>query len=320
MTEAAKIKTKNKYNNKVPKHSFWKYFINNKSLYFFVLPGLIYLIIFHYIPMYGIMIAFKDFSITKGLFGSPWVGFENFKYLFQSKQFFTVFKNSIVFSMMRLAAGFPAPIILAILLNEVKHMKFKRSVQTISYIPHFISWVVVCGMVKNIVSPSAEGLINAGIKALGGKPIQFLISSFWFRPIVIISEIWKSVGWGAIIYLAALAGIDPTLYEAAIVDGASRWQRVWHVTIPGITSTIIILLILRMGRILNNGFEQIFLLYSPMVYDVADVFETYTYRTGLIERRFSYSTAVGLFKAVVGLIMVYSTNFLARRTGEKALW
>jgi putative aldouronate transport system permease protein len=270
--------------------------------------------------MYGVIIAFKDFSITKGIIGSPWVGGENFKYLFESKQFFTVFKNSIVFSMLRLAAGFPAPIILALLLNEVKHMRFKRTVQTVSYIPHFISWVVVCGMVKNIFSPTAEGIVNAAIKALGGQPIQFLISTFWFRPIIIISEIWKEVGWGAIIYLAALSGIDPTLYEAAIVDGASRWQRMVHVTLPGIISTIIVLLILRMGRILNNGFEQIFLLYSPMVYEVADVFETYTYRTGLIERRFSYSTAVGLFKAVVGLIMVYSTNYLARKTGEKALW
>lgn len=317
MTVQTKLETKKLKPNK---SSFIQYFLSNKALYLFILPGLIYLIIFHYIPMYGVIIAFKDFSITKGIIGSPWVGGENFKYLFESKQFFTVFKNSIVFSMLRLAAGFPAPIILALLLNEVKHMRFKRTVQTVSYIPHFISWVVVCGMVKNIFSPTAEGIVNAAIKALGGQPIQFLISTFWFRPIIIISEIWKEVGWGAIIYLAALSGIDPTLYEAAIVDGASRWQRMVHVTLPGIISTIIVLLILRMGRILNNGFEQIFLLYSPMVYEVADVFETYTYRTGLIERRFSYSTAVGLFKAVVGLIMVYSTNYLARKTGEKALW
>ncbi len=314
------IKSNHNKSLTVSKQSFWQYFKGNKALYFFALPGLVYLIIFHYVPMYGIIIAFKDFSITKGLSGSPWVGFENFKYLFESKQFLTVFKNSIVFSIMRLIAGFPAPIILALLLNEVKHMRYKRTVQTISYIPHFISWVVVCGLVKNIVSPTAEGIINAAIKALGGKPVQFLLSAFWFRPIVIMAEIWKEIGWGAIIYLAALSGIDPTLYEAAIVDGASRWQRMWHVTLPGILSTIIVLLILRMGRILNNGFEQIFLLYSPMVYNVADVFETYTYRTGLIERRFSYSTAVGLFKSVVGLIMVYSTNYLARRTGEKALW
>ena len=317
MTAQTKLETKKMKSNK---SGFIQYFLSNKALYLFILPGLIYLIIFHYVPMYGVIIAFKDFSITKGINGSPWVGGENFKYLFESKQFLTVFKNSIVFSMLRLAAGFPAPIILALLLNEVKNMRFKRTVQTVSYIPHFISWVVVCGMVKNIVSPTAEGIVNAAIKALGGQPIQFLISTFWFRPIIIISEIWKEVGWGAIIYLAALSGIDPTLYEAAIVDGASRWQRMVHVTLPGITSTIIVLLILRMGRILDNGFEQIFLLYSPMVYEVADVFETYTYRTGLIERRFSYSTAVGLFKAVVGLIMVYSTNYLARKTGEKALW
>ena len=294
--------------------------LTDKALYLFLLPGFVYLIIFHYIPMYGIIISFKDFSITKGIMGSPWVGFQNFEYLFKSTQFLNVFKNSIMFSMLRLIAGFPAPIFLALLLNEVKHYRYKKFVQTISYIPHFISWVVVCGLVKNILAPTDEGIINFFIRKMGGTPVQFLISSFWFRPIVIGAEIWKEIGWGAIIYLAALAGIDPTLYEAAVIDGASRFKRVIHITLPGIASTIVVLLILRMGRLLNNGFEQIFLLYSPMVYNVADVFETYTYRTGLLERRFSYATAVGLFQAVVGLIMIYTTNYFSKLIGEKGLW
>lgn len=302
------------------KTSLPQYVLSHKGLYLFLLPGLIFLIIFHYVPMYGIVIAFKDFSVVKGIWGSPWVGLKNFSDLFRSQQFPLVFKNSIIFSLLRLASGFPAPILLALLLNEVRHNGYKRAVQTVSYVPHFISWVVVCGMVKNLLSPSNEGVVNAVIKMFGGTPVNFLLSEGWFRIIIIIAEIWKEAGWGAIVYLAALSGIDPSLYEAATIDGASRLQRIWHVTLPGLASTIVVLLIMRMGHILENGFEQIFLLYSPMVYNVADVFETYIYRTGMLEGRFSYSTALGLFKSAVGLVMVYSTNYLSRLMGEKALW
>jgi putative aldouronate transport system permease protein len=290
----------------------------NKLLYLLLLPGLLYLFIFNYIPMYGVIIAFKDFHIVKGIIGSPWAGFQNFKDLFQSIHFYRVFRNSLILSFLRLLCGFPIPIILAILLNETRHMGFKRTVQTVIYIPHFISWVVIIGIAINFLS--LEGGINHIVQLLGIKRINFLIEERYFRGIVILAEIWKGAGWGTIIYLAAISGIDPQLYEAAIVDGASRLQRIWRITIPGITGTIIVLLILRLGRILNNGFEQIFLLYNDLTLDVADVFETYAYRTGLLEGRFAFSTAVNMFKSVVGLILILSTNTLARRAKATALW
>ncbi|MGI5894954.1 MAG: ABC transporter permease [Candidatus Merdivicinus sp.] len=304
----------------VGQKSFWQYVRSNKGIYLFLLPGFIYLIIFNYIPMYGIVIAFQDFSPVKGIWNSPWIGWKNFEDLFTSSQFPTVLRNSITFSLMRLAAGFPAPLIFALLLNEVRNMKLKRAAQTISYIPHFISWVVVCGMVKIILSPTGDGLFNSIIGLFGIEPMNLLISPKYFRLVIIVAEIWKEVGWGAIVYLAALSGIDPTYYEAAVIDGATRLQRIWYITLPAISNTIVVLLVLRTGRILNNGFEQIFLLYSPMVYEVADVFETYTYRVGLLDGRFSYSTAIDLFKSLVGIVMIYTTNYISRLLGERALW
>ena len=301
------------------KHAFWDAIKKHPWMYAFLVPGLIYLIIFQYIPMYGIMIAFKKFSLTKGIMKSPWIGLENFKLLFRSRDFQNVFRNSVVLSLLRLACGFPAPIILALLLNEVRLTAIKRVIQTIVYLPHFVSWVVICGMVNNILSP-AGGIVNGLITRLGGQSINFIISSKYFRSILIISEIWKECGWGTIIYLAAISGIDPTLYEAARVDGANRWHQVWHVTLPCILNTIVVVLILRMGSILNNGFEQIYLLYSPAVYEVADVFETYSYRVGFLEGRYSYSSAVGLFQSVVGLIMILVTNKIAGAMGETGLW
>jgi putative aldouronate transport system permease protein len=215
--------------------------------------------------------------------------------------------------------GFPVPIILALMLNEVKNIYYKKTIQTILYLPHFISWVVIVGIVYNFLSPST-GIINHIIKLFGGEPIAFLQEEKYFRSILVISDIWKGSGWGTIIYLAAISGIDESLYEAAIIDGATRMQRIRYVTIPGIMSTIIVLLILRSGSILRNGFEQIFLMYSPLVYDVADVFETYTYRVGLREGRFSYATAVGMFQSIVGLILIWTTNRLSRKFGEGGLW
>ncbi len=315
------LKVDNNLFHERQKESFLKYVLGNKWLYILLAPGMIYLIIFHYVPIYGILIAFKELNVVKGIWESPWIGLQNFNYLFNSEAFYSILKNSLGFSFLRLLLGFPAPIILALMLNEVRSIAFKRSVQTIIYIPHFISWVVVAGIVSNVLAPTSQGVLNSILGVFGVQPVNLLIKPEYFRQVVISAEIWKQAGWGTIIYLAALSGIDPNLYEAAIVDGANRLKMIWHITLPGIMSTIIVLLILRLGRILSNGFEQIFLLYSPMVYNVADVFETYTYRVGLQEGNFGYATAVGLFQSIVGFILIVGSNkFSKRGNKEGSLW
>ena len=289
-------------------------------LYILLLPSFVYLIIFCYVPMYGVVIAFEDFSLVKGVFRSPWIGLQNFRDLFSSRQFTRVFRNSLTFSVIRIFWGFPAPIILALLLNEVRVMGYKKAVQTVIYIPHFVSWVVVAGMIKNILGPDNTSMFNKLMSYFGLGPYNLLISTSSFRSIIVIAEIWKGAGWGTIIYLSSLTRIDQEIYEAAYIDGANRWQCMRHITLPGITGTIAVMLILRLGSILNNGFEQIHLLYSTYVYSVADVFETYTYRIGLMDARYSYSTAVGLFKSVVGCILVFGTNAISRRISETSLF
>jgi len=269
--------------------------------------------------MYGITIAFKDFDMFGGIFNSEWVGLKHFKILFASDTFFQVFRNSIVISVYKIVFNFPIPIILAILLNEVRSLVFKKTIQTVVYLPYFLSWVVIAGLVINFLSPST-GVINLLIKSFGGEPINFLANKAYFRTIIVISDLWHSVGWNTIIYLAALTSIDVSLYEAAKIDGAGRLKQIIHITLPGIKSTIVVLLLLKIGNIMNNGFEQMFLLYNPMVYDVADVFETYVYRIGLVESRYDYSTAVGLFKSLVGLVMLVSANGFARKMGEKGIF
>ena len=292
----------------------------NPLLYVMILPGVIYFAIFNYVPMYGVIIAFKNFKVAKGIIGSEWIGLQNFRDLFQSAQFYNVFKNSVFLSFLRLFWGFPVPIVLALLLNEVKSGWMRRTTQTIVYLPHFISWVVICGIVSSFLSPSLEGPVNFIIRAFGGKTINFLIEPGYFRTIVIGSEIWKEAGWGAIVYLAAISGIDPSLYEAAIVDGANRLRQIWHITLPSIVLTVIVILILRMGHILNNGFEQVFLLQNPLTYGVSDVFETYTYRVGLLQGRFSFSTAVGIFQSIVGMVLIFISNRVSRKYSGGGLW
>ncbi|PYI56422.1 ABC transporter permease [Paenibacillus flagellatus] len=291
---------------------------HHKWLYLFLVPGFLYLFVFKYIPMVGIVIAFQDFSLVRGITGSEWVGFDNFAYLFESRDFYNVLRNSLVLSVYQIVWGFPAPIVLALMLNEVRHMLFKRVSQTVLYLPHFISWVVLAGMIINFLSPST-GPVNAVVKGLGYEPVAFLLKPEYFRTILVSAEVWKGVGWGTIIYLAAMASIDPTLYESARIDGAGRFRQIRHITLPGIAPTIVVLLILSVGNILDNGFEQVFLLYNPMTYEVADVFETFTYRIGLIDGRMSFAAAVGLFKAVVGLVLIVSANRLARLFG-KQIW
>ena len=296
------------------------YVREHKWLYLMLLPSIVYILIFSYVPMYGVVIAFQDFSLVKGVFGSEWIGLENFKNLFSSRQFLRVFRNSLEFSAIRIFWCFPAPIILALMLNEVRSVRFKRVTQTIIYIPHFVSWVVVAGMIKNLLAPDDTSALNTLMGVFGLGPYNPLISPRAFRSIIVVAEIWKGAGWGTIIYLSALTRIDQEIYEAAHIDGASRLQCIRYITLPGIAGTISVMLVLRLGSVLSNGFEQIHLLYSTYVYSVADVFETYTYRIGLMDGRYSYSTAVGLFKSVVGCIMLFTTNMISRKLSDSSLF
>lgn len=288
-------------------------------LYLFMLPGLVFLAIFKYVPMGGVVIAFKEYNNVLGVFKSPWVGLKHFRYLFQAADFLRVLRNSIVISLLRLLAGFPAPILLALLLNEIRGQAYKRAMQTVLYLPHFISWVVVYGILQNFLSPTT-GILNRLIVQLGGEPVQFLMKVRYFRSVVVISDIWKSVGWGTVVYMAAISSVDPTYYEAAIIDGAGRVRRIFSVTLPMIANTIVVMLILRMGSLLSNGFEQIYLMQNALNSEVAEIFETYTYRIGIREGRFSYSSAVGLFQSIVGFILIMTTNAASRRIGEGGLW
>lgn len=284
------------------------------------LPGVLYFIVFRYIPMYGVVIAFQDFSINKGIWGSEWVGFEQFRKLFQGLSFTSVFKNTVIISLYKLILGFPAPIILALLLNEVKNQKFKKVTQTIVYLPHFISWVILAGLISMFLHPDS-GLINEAVKLFNeGRGIDFLVSKKYFRSILVITDIYKGIGWGSIVYIAAISAIDATVYEAAMVDGANRWKQMWYITLPELKSTIIVMFILNMGGILNAGFEQILLLYNPRVYDVADIIDTYVYRNGIMSSNYSMSTAAGLFKSVISMGLIIITNKVAHMMEEDGLW
>lgn len=294
----------------------WKY----RYLYLLILPGILYFVIFRYIPMYGVVIAFQDFSINKGIWGSKWVGLEQFRRLFLGLSFPAVFRNTVIISLCKLVMGFPAPIILALLLNEVKSRKFKKITQTIVYLPHFISWVILAGLISMFLHPDT-GLINEIVKFFNdGKGIDFLVSKEYFRSILVITDIYKGIGWGSIVYIAAISSIDSTIYEAAMVDGAGRLAQIWHITLPALKSTIVVMFILNMGGILNAGFEQILLLYNPRVYDVADIIDTYVYRNGIMSSNYSMSTAAGLFKSVISMALIIFTNKMAHLLEEDGLW
>lgn len=298
---------------------FTRAVLKYRYLYIMLIPGIVFFIIFHYYPMYGVTIAFKDFQIAKGINASPWVGFKYFQQAFESPYFVQVTTNTIIISLYKLACGFPAPIILALMLNEVKNRYFSRIIQTITYLPHFISWVIIGGLLTDFLSPQG-GLVNNILMSLDIKPIYFLASKQWFRSVLVISDIWKDVGWSSIIYLAALSSIDVQLYEAAQIDGANRLRQTWHVTLPGILSTVVILLILKLGTILNAGFWQIFILYNPAVYNVSDILDTWVYRTGIQNMQYSLATAVNLFKSIIALILVVITNKIASRLGNMGIW
>ena len=290
----------------------------NWTLYMLIIPVLLYYFIFHYRPMVGAIIAFKNYIPKKGIFGSDWVGFKHFISFFQSHYFFRVFKNTVVINVSTLIFGFPAPIILALLINEIKRQRFKKTVQTITYLPHFISLVVVAGLIKDFTAD--YGIINDLIAFFGGERQALLNSPSLFVPIYVLSDIWQGVGWGSIIYLAALAAIDQELYEAAEIDGAGRWRQTLAITLPSILPTIVILLILRMGSIFNVGYEKIILLYNPLIYETADVISSFVYRRGLLEANYSFSTAVGLFNSVLNFSMLLIANSISRKVNETSLW
>ena len=294
-----------------------------RYLHLMVLPGLAFFLLFKYVPMYGIIIAFKNYKGAAGGFSAimsaPWIGLKNFEIFFNSLYCERVFKNTIYLSILRLIFSFPAPILLALMINEIRASWFKRTVQTITYMPYFLSWVVVAGLLNTLLSPD-NGAINTIIKMAGGQPVYFLTSKQWFRPILIISEIWKNIGYGSIVYLAAITGIDQEQYEAARVDGANKLQQIVHITLPALSEIIAIMLILQIGKMFDDNFDQIFNLYSPSVYEVSDVFETYVYRNGIQQSKFSYSAAVGLVKSVLALAMIVFSNKASKKLGAQGLF
>ncbi|BFT71936.1 sugar ABC transporter permease [Paenibacillus sp. P36] len=289
------------------------------DLYLALIPGIAFLLIFKYTPMYGIIIAFKDFNIFEGMSASPWVGWKHFEKLLSSDSFLQVFQNTLAISIYKIVFLFPLPIVIAILLNELKNMAFKRSVQTVIYLPHFLSWVIVSGLFIDLLSTNG-GIVNKMIVAMGGEPVRFFLDSHIFRSVLVSSAGWKETGWNTIIYLAALASIDPGLYESAKIDGANRWKQILHITLPGLLPIILLMFILRLGYVLEAGTEQVLVMYNPSVYNVADVIGTYVYRVGLGEQDYSFSTAVGVFESVVAFILILTGNQLARKFFGRGIW
>lgn len=282
-----------------------------KFLYLLILPSILAFIIFKYAPLYGIQIAFKDYKFSKGIWGSEWVGFKYFIKMFSEDTFLLVLRNTFIISFGKILTAFPCAIIFAIILNEIKNIRFKKISQTISYLPHFLSWVVIAGVFKELLS--YNGPVNGLVDLFGGQRTLFLIKQNYFVPIILLSNIWQTIGWGSIIYLAAIAGIDKQLYESADIDGAGRIKKIINITLPSLVPVMLILFLIRIGHVLNAGFNQIFNLYTPIVYDVADILDTYTYRVGLENMQFSYSTAIGLFKNAFGVSLMLFVNNLTKK-------
>lgn len=307
---------------KVKNQPHWvKSIIRNKWLYIMLIPGIIYYIVFKFYPASYLVIVFQDYFPTLGVQGSPWIGLDNFKRMFTSTAVYSfplLFKNTILLALYNLLFYFPIPIILALLLNEIRHFTYKRVLQSFIYLPHFLSWSVLVGLVYLFIGPT--GVINKMITSAGGQAVQFLLNPAWFRPLIVMEVIWKEAGWGTIIYLAALSGVDEQLYEAAVVDGANRFHQLWHITLPAIRPTIITMFILRMGSFMDTGFEQIYLMRNSINRQVAEVFDTYVYVEGIVNGNFSYSTTVGLFKSLISLILVMITNKIANQLGEEGIF
>lgn len=284
-----------------------------------LIPGLLFLLLFKYTPLYGVLIAFQDFNIFDGVMGSKWVGLEQFHRLIQSEEFGQVFINTLLISVYKIVLLFPVPIFIALVLNEVRQMFFKRTIQTIIYLPHFLSWVIISGLFVTLLSTSG-GVVNDIIHWFGGEPVSFFVSNQYFRSLVVFTAGWKEAGWNAIVFIAAIAGIDQEQYEAASIDGAGRVRRMLHISLPGILPVIVLMFILRLGSVLDAGTEQILTMYNPVVYQTADVIGTFVYRIGLGKMDYSFSTAVGLFNSVVGFILVISGNYISRKALNRGIW
>lgn len=296
----------------------WQNVKKHKGLYLMILPIVIYYLVFCYYPMYGAQIAFRDYSPKKGIVGSPWVGLKHFGDFFNSVFFNRLIRNTLSINLKNLIFGFPAPIIFALLLNEVRLTKFKKTVQTVSYMPHFISTVVIAGMVLQFTA--TDGFITRIMTFFGYSKQNLMLNPDLFQSIYVISDIWQGLGWGSIIYIAAVAGINGELYEAARIDGAGRWKQMIHVTLPGLLPTIITMFVMRVGNMMNLGFEKIILLYNSSIYEKADVISTYVYRRGLVDQSYSFSTAVGLFNSAINLLLLFAANKLCKRLTDYSLW
>lgn len=297
---------------------FCKDVVRDKWLYLLLLPGIVFLIIFRYIPIFGNVIAFMDYNPYDAS-QNVWVGLKHFQDLLTRPQFLQVFGNTLYISILKMVCGFPVPIILALMMNEMKNLKFKKVAQTLLYLPNFISWVVLAGLIMNMLDPDT-GLVTSIINSISGEQVQVLTDTRYFVPMLIVTDIYKGAGWGTIIYFAALSGIDPQLYEAAEIDGARKWKQLLHITLPSITPTIVVMLILSCNNIVNAGFDQIFMLYSALVFSVADIIDTYVYRIGIQNADYSFSTAAGLFKSVIALVMILIVNTVAKKTGNEGIW
>ena len=315
LTLASEAASTERFKIKKLLHTMWR----QRWLYFLMLPTLIYFVIFKYGPLWNAQIAFKDFKPLLGVTGSPWVGFKHFETFINSFYFTELMTNTIIFSVAKLVLGLPLAVICAIALHEIWFGRFRTFVQTMIYLPHFLSWVIMFGVMLVILSPG-NGLLNAIIQRFGGDPIPFLTSPDHFRWVVILSDIWKETGWSTILYLAALLAISPDLYEAAAVDGATPLQRIWYISLPGILPVIVLVTLLRMGHILEAGFNQIFVLYSVPVYSVGDIIDTWVYRQGVLQFQFSLATAVGFFKGVIGLVLILVANRVAKRLAQQSLY
>ncbi len=299
--------------------SFKKSLRRNWDLYLLILPILVFFFVFSYMPMYGIVIAFKDYIAAKGIWGSPWVGFAHFQRFFESIYFERTIKNTLGISLYSLIVGFPMPILLALMINEVHHLPFKRTVQTVTYAPYFISQVVMCGMIIIFIRPDA-GFINMLLKAMGQEQIAFIIEPAWFKTIYVWSGVWQNTGWGTIIYIAARSGLDQQMYEAAQIDGANKIQKIWHITLPCLMPTAILLLIMNCGSLMSVGFEKVFLLQTPLNMEASDVISTYTYRAGMIDANYSYSAAIGLFNSVINFVILFIVNQISKRVSSISLF
>lgn len=296
-------------------HDYWKH----RYLVLLFLPALFYYLIFCYGPLYGIQIAFKDFSLVDGITAGKWVGLRYFRQLFALSEFWTVFKNTIIISGLKLIFGFPAPIIFAILLNELTAIRFKKAVQTISYLPHFLSWVILSSLFIQLLAPTT-GPVNQLLSAIGLKQIYFMGDVNWFRPMVVLTSMWKEIGWGSIIFLAALTGINPEMYEAARIDGAGRWQRIFYITLPELTPVITIMFIFSVGNIVNDDFDQMYNMQNSAVMKIGDVLSTYVYRMGLVNMQYSFSTAIGLFKNLIAFALVMLANWFSKKISDYGIW